>query len=356
MILNYNGKRSLGNLLDWCLDSALNQTYPNLEVVFADNGSNDESITYVNTHYGNKLKIAALGKNYGFCLGNNYAVSQVSNDTQYLLFLNPDAVLSKNYVETLVSYMKSNPNVAACQGVQNQEKQSSLGGLITQNGLSVVVDLRYLQAIKHDKLQPIDVLFVHGSAMLVRRDLFIKLNGFSQELFMYYDEVDLCCRFRASGYKIMGIPSVTYLHKGGTPWRNLNNWYFTTRNRWIITIRYIPLRFLPQCVSTFAIDFTMTIYRSFRCRKKEWRKSYFDILAYLFKNFNKELAKRHRWKAVQSLIVNYLVPYSLSDLFEDYVISGRLLPDLEGTPSFLNLEQEIVRYLAKANLSATCTE
>ena len=305
VILNYNSKRSLGALLDECLKAALNQTYVNLEVVFADNGSNDESVTYVNKIYGSKLKVVVLGKNYGFCLGNNYAVREVSDDARYLLLLNPDAVLSSGYVETLVSYMQSNPNVAACQGVQNfmEGYQPILGGLVPSNGMSVTLELRYLRSINGGKLQPIPVLWVQGSAMLVRCDLFNKVNGFSKELFMYYDEMDLCCRLIASGYKIMGIPDTMYLHKSTDPWQNLLSWYFLTRNRWLITTRYIPLRFLPQSLSTFAIDFGMTIYRSFKCGKKEWSGLYIRILVFLLRNFRKELTFRHRWGKIQSLIV-----------------------------------------------------
>ena len=343
VILNYNGKRSLGGLLDECLEAALNQTYKNVEIVFADNGSNDESVSYVKDNYGKKLKVAVLGKNYGFCLGNNYAVHHVSVDSTYLLFLNPDAVLSKEYVETLVTYMNSNPDVAASQGIQNlmDGQESNLGCLITSNGMGLALELRYLRAINPDKLQPIPVLWVQGSAMLVRRDLFNKIHGFSKELFMYCDELDLCCRFLASGYKIIGVPDVAYLHKSTNPWQNLNSWYFITRNRWLITIRYFPLKFLPQCAGSFVIDFAMTIYRSIRCGKKEWAKHYFGISAYLIKNFKRELIFRYRWYPVQSLIVNYVIPLHFSNIVEDYL-------NLEQ----LNLEPKAVKYLAKVALSS----
>jgi len=86
IILNYNGRSRLGALLDECIISALNQTYGNVEVVFADNGSIDDSCEYVRARYGDRVRVVCLGRNYGFALGNNLASKFVSDDSEYLLF------------------------------------------------------------------------------------------------------------------------------------------------------------------------------------------------------------------------------------------------------------------------------
>jgi hypothetical protein len=89
----------------------------------------------------------------------------------------------------------------------------------------------------------------------------------------------------------------------------------------------------------------MTMYRSFRCGKKEWSRLYCDILLFLFKNFRRELIFRHNWEAVQRLIPNYAVSLRFSNIVKEYLRLGRL-----------NFEPEFVKYFAKANLSSTHTE
>ncbi len=56
IVLNYNGRRILGKLLDLCLESLLNQDHNSYEIIFADNGSTDDSIEHVKARYGNNAR------------------------------------------------------------------------------------------------------------------------------------------------------------------------------------------------------------------------------------------------------------------------------------------------------------
>lgn len=212
IILNYNGRSKLGSLLSDCLNSAINQTYENIEILFADNGSTDDSCKYVKAKYNGKAKVICFNHNYGFALGNNLATKFVSEDSEYLLFLNPDAVLDPDYVEVIVNFMEKNRGVGVAQGVQVFREGSlvSLGGYVDSYGRGVELILKSFVP-RH----PIMVLWASGSAMVVRRRVFEELGGFSPELFLYHDEIDLCSRVWSKGYAIVAVPFTKYRHLRG---------------------------------------------------------------------------------------------------------------------------------------------
>jgi len=264
IILNYNGESKLGSLLDDCITSALNQTYENIEVLFVDNGSTDNSCGYVKAKYGNKLRVICLDHNYGFALGNNLASKFVSQDSEYLLFPNPDAILEPDYVKVIVNFMERNRGVGVVQGVQAFMYSSlvSLGGYVDSYGRSVELIVKSFVP----KL-PIMVLWVSGSAMVIRRRLFEELKGFSPELFLYHDEIDLCSRVWLKGYIVVSIPFTKYEHlRGGvvgkTSWIS---WYFANRNRWLTTIRCMPLKnLILSLLLALPLEFTVNIVKSLK--------------------------------------------------------------------------------------------
>jgi len=325
VILNYNGRRCLGKLLDESIKSALNQTYPNIEVVFADNGSDDESVEYITKTYGNRVNVVILGKNYGFCLGNNLAVKHVSSNTKYLLFLNPDAVLSNDYVEKLVSLMEYNESVGIAQGMEVLQDGSRrcIGGLVSVYGQSHLVEFEASHA-KPTKPKTVRVLWAVGSAMIIRKKLFDKVGGFSPEFFMYYDELDLCCRILSYGFQTVGLPGAIYTHKlGGIAHANVqassdkinhNLLYYFNRNRWLIVIRYFPRKLLLLSFVAFLAEFMNNIYKSLACKEKSLKRYrcslYPKIFLYLIRHIRRELYIRNSYN-LQKLIVDYVIPTPL---------------------------------------------
>ncbi|MEM3713485.1 MAG: glycosyltransferase [Nitrososphaeria archaeon] len=131
LLLNWNGRSLLGDLLDKAIESTLNQTYRNLEIIFIDNGSTDDTIEHVQQSYGNKLKIVELPKNVGFCKANNLGVRFSSSDSKYVMFMNSDAILSRDYIERLISLMEGDDRIGAIQGLEiSPNGPPIIGGLI----------------------------------------------------------------------------------------------------------------------------------------------------------------------------------------------------------------------------------
>ncbi|MBC7092202.1 MAG: glycosyltransferase family 2 protein, partial [Nitrososphaeria archaeon] len=214
LLLNWNGRCLLGDLLDKAIKSVLNQTYKNIEIIFIDNGSTDDSIEYVTKSYGNKVKIIKLSNNMGFCVANNLGVNFSSTDSQYVMFMNSDVVLSRNYIEGLISFMEQDKMIGAIQGLEISSNGTPIIGGLMDSLLGRPFTINICPKF------PLKVLWVAFTVCIVDKELFLNLGGFSRELFMYHDDVDFCIRMLAYGRKSVALPYVTYFHKRGGIVRN----------------------------------------------------------------------------------------------------------------------------------------
>jgi hypothetical protein len=241
VILAYNAVSTLGEVFDKAIRSALNQDYPNIEVIVMDNGSSDNTFDYVKTRYKDKVMVVKLPKNYGYCLGNNLALKYIGSDSKYILFQNPDAILAKDYVRKLIEVLEQNPDVAAIQGleVHPNKKWLRVGGFLNTAGYSV----DFLPQQYNSSRLCSEILFAFGAAILVRKYIFEVVGGFPSDYFLYYDEADLGIRLRALGFRVLGCINTSYMHFIQGTVSKLHGFnpvisYFSNRNRLLTILKY----------------------------------------------------------------------------------------------------------------------
>ena len=104
VILNYNGKKHLETFLP----SVLNTLYVNAKVVIADNGSTDDSISFLTANYPT-ITCLQRETNEGFAGGYNWALSLI--DAEYYVLLNSDVEVTPNWLEPMVSLLDNNKNI-----------------------------------------------------------------------------------------------------------------------------------------------------------------------------------------------------------------------------------------------------
>lgn len=311
IVLNYDGRSKLGYLLDKCINSTINQTYKNIEVLFVDNGSADDSHEYVKAKYGDRVRVIRFDHNYGFSLGNNLAAKFASRDGEYLLFLNSDAILDPDYVEVIIDFMEKNRGVGVAQGVQvfMDGTLVSLGGYVDSYGRGVELILKSFVP-RH----PIMVLWASGSAMVVRRKVFEELGGFSPELFLYHDEIDLCSRVWSKGYAVVAVPFTRYRHMRGGVARSVDwiAWYFANRNRWLTTIKYLPLRrVLVSLLVALPIELLINVVKSVKKRERPRASLYAKILVFLARKLSSNLRRRiSDTSSLAKFVINVRSPLS----------------------------------------------
>src|SRR5512135_3086042 len=97
IILNWNGR----HLLKECLDSVLAQNYRDFETILVDNGSNDGSVDFLRTRYGDQIRLVPLDTNAGFGGGNNRGIESARG--KWVVFLNNDTQADPRWLEVISS-------------------------------------------------------------------------------------------------------------------------------------------------------------------------------------------------------------------------------------------------------------
>jgi GT2 family glycosyltransferase len=191
------------------------------EIIVVDNNSSDNSKCILQERYGNKVTYLALPENIGFGRANNVAAEIAKGRNLFLL--NPDTLLMNNAIKILSDYLDSHEEVAVCGGNLYDEEGRPVHSF--RRTLSPVFEelnrlfLCFPEKILYGKNSmfnhtkgPIEVGYITGADMMIRRDVFDITNGFDEEFFLYYEETELAYRIHKLKYKIVNIPAAHIIH------------------------------------------------------------------------------------------------------------------------------------------------
>jgi GT2 family glycosyltransferase len=188
------------------------------EVIVVDNKSDDTTIDEIEKHF-TKFRFIHNEVNGGFGNGCNLGARNAGGE--YILFLNPDTVASESALERLVGISRQNPefSILSCKQVNEKGKESVASGtfpsMFNLTGFQRAVFRR--PASRISDLTP-DISFpdwISGSVILIRNDTFKRIDGFDEDFWMYYEDVDLCKRTRNMGGEIAFCSNVSIEHNHG---------------------------------------------------------------------------------------------------------------------------------------------
>ena len=223
LIVTYNSAHLIGALLEKVHTEL--QEFDG-EVIVLDNASRDGTAELVREHFPWALLIASE-ENLGFAAGNNLAATHARG--RYLLLLNPDAVPAPGSLARGVALMDEHPDVGLAggelRGVDGSRQPSARmfptlrDEFFTLTGLSA----RYPTSPIFSRLDrrwadpevPAEVDWIPGAFVFIPVSVFKQLDGFDERFFLYSEEVDLCRRMQAAGYKIYYWPELKAMHIGG---------------------------------------------------------------------------------------------------------------------------------------------
>ncbi len=212
IIVNYNGKEHLIN----CLKSIYNITQDiKYEIILVDNCSTDGSIEAIQQSFPGVI-ILSQTKNHGFGKANNIGAKQANGDL--LFFVNNDTIFTQNILKELEQYIIKNQTIGALaplllnKDLSIQLSYSKYPSLI--NEFITKRKMKYrLPATADLTIKEVD--WVSFAAVMIRREVFEKINGFDERYFMYFEDIDFCFRLRQCGYKIIFYPRCSLFHLCG---------------------------------------------------------------------------------------------------------------------------------------------
>ena len=198
-----------------CLPTLGHALFDCPNILFADNGSQDETLQAITKHLPH-ARVLALGRNLGFGAANNRALTAAA--TPFALLLNPDCEISGSEICQLMDVARAYPDAAvvAPQLIQASGKP----------------EVNYRWPLTHwsPKGPPAEGLccvgFVCGAAMLFNVRVTAATGYFDERFFLYYEDDDLCLRLFKAKLPILLAPHIRVTHrsrgsvKGSTPLRH----------------------------------------------------------------------------------------------------------------------------------------
>lgn len=261
IILNHNGLAYMGEAaLRECLDSVIECEYPNLEIIFVDNGSSDNSLLFVEHNYRDKIAVVKIDRNLGFSEGFNEGIRASSGE--YLALLSNDMVVDRNWLKPVVKLMKSDQGIglAGCKRLAygTTTLLDGIGGDLYLCGRVKEIGTGEVDRGQYDA--NMDNLGFIGGAMIIRRRTTEQVGLFDPDLFIYSEDVDLCFRIRKAGYKVVYVYDAVLWHRSSATLSGLSRdartrafiGFLANRNRIRTNLIHFRLR---RLFSAFLIDF-----------------------------------------------------------------------------------------------------
>jgi GT2 family glycosyltransferase len=244
LIVTWNSAR----YLEACFASIDHQDYREIEVIVVDNASRDATREHLRPRES-AWRVIYNDKNVGFAAAQNQAIKAASGG--WLLCLNPDTILSRDFVRRLVEASETYPEAGSLCGKLlrwNPDGQPDLTNTIDSTGIYFTRNMRHLDrgAEEHDAGQYEREQWVFGAtgaAAMFRRSFIeaasVEEQFFDEDFFSYREDADLAWRGQLMGWKCLYVPQAVAWHaRRVTPERRESlpheiNWH-SVKNRFLM--------------------------------------------------------------------------------------------------------------------------
>lgn len=231
IIVSFNSAKILIKNLEVLIDENL------FNFVIVDNGSDDDSAEVIKIRFPN-VKLISLQQNVGYGRAANLAIKSIT--TPFALLLNPDLSTTCKDINKLVNFAENDTSTAIWGPATNP--------------------------IDYDNCGFESVEWISGCAMLFNVKKFVEVGLFDENIFLFFEETDLCKRIINAGYSIKLCRNIFFDHNKGkackpTPEINwLKNWHYG----WSKCYFYSKHR--PDCIKRIA-------NRQYKQYRRKWLMS-----------------------------------------------------------------------------------
>jgi GT2 family glycosyltransferase len=218
IIINYKQK----NYTEDCVKSVYDKLKSRPVEVIIVNNSPEESLEHLKTGYPG-IKIIQ-NENRGYSQANNAGAESASGE--YLFFLNADTVIKEDFFKRFIEEFKQKNFGAAGLKLKNPDGSFQLSFWNENNFFNEIKnkseenkfrikDNRYIADKEKEYSRVKEVDWVTGAAMVMRKDVFEKVNGFDDDFFLFYEDADICKRLNDIGLKNYFYPDCDIIHYKG---------------------------------------------------------------------------------------------------------------------------------------------
>lgn len=233
VILNYNSDRYLTDCLQSIYHSRLKD---NIDIVVVDNASSDSSIILAKKVKANNSRILdtkylILNTNLGFSAGNNRGLKVTNPNSPYVLFLNPDTIVSQNTLQKTIDFLDKNPKASAatCKIILKRTGRLQpechrgfptpwrafcyFSGLTRLFPKSKIFAGYFLGHLNKSRTHQIEACV--GAFLAIRRPVGQTIGWWNENYFMYGEDLDLCWQLRQKNHQLFYYPHTSILHFQG---------------------------------------------------------------------------------------------------------------------------------------------
>jgi len=239
VIPTYNRADDLIATLDSLAKSEVNMA----QVIVVDNGSKDDTVAKMQAHYP-YMHLLALETNIGATGGSNAGFDfALAQGADYVIRMDSDIEVDPGFLTPLIEAANSDSKIGMI-GPKiyyfDRPEEIWYAGVDAKDSLFHLSD-----GFRHQKDSPAnshqrEVDFAWGATMLISREVLEKTGGFDTDFFVYYEEMDLCERVRALGYRILFIPESKIWHKVGSMANNAFTAYHWNKSKIIFFRKHAP--------------------------------------------------------------------------------------------------------------------
>lgn len=233
----YNGLEDTCELIESIQKTIHSVTY---EIIVVDNGSKQDYARIIHERFPNddvqnKVKTIRSQGNYGFSGGNNIGIRQAAG--KYIFLINNDTYLEEDGLIHLVDRLESSPQIGAVSPKIRFAFPPQNVQFAGFTPLSPITLRNETIGFGHPDDGTLDsphpTPYLHGAAMLIKREVIEKAGLMPEIYFLYYEELDWCTHITRAGYQLWYEPRCTVFHKESQSTGQLSKLrtFYLTRNR-----------------------------------------------------------------------------------------------------------------------------
>jgi N-acetylglucosaminyl-diphospho-decaprenol L-rhamnosyltransferase len=290
---------NVADLLAACLNSILASSGAlQIETIVVDSASSDNTVSMIQQRYP-QVKLLAQTQNLGFSRCNNIGLATASG--RCLMFLNPDTEIIGDALSGMTAYLDTHhdvgivgPHTLNSDGT-TQSTRRRFPDLLTAFFESTwlqsyapksLLDHYYVRDEPDDAVMDVD--WMQGSALMLRREVYAQIGGLDESYVMYSEEVDWCKRAKSAGWRVVYLGTARIVHHGGKSseqvvarshvhFQQSKLRYFRKYHGWLVA-QILRLFLLLNYLWQIGLETAKSLFGHKRALRQQRIKAYWQVL------------------------------------------------------------------------------